>query len=201
MWVKLANDSNTQQLFYYGGDSGSKGAISITQQNTTNIVFVYGKAVNLIAEFSINQVTTGVWTMLTFTYSGASTGVYAPSLSSYFAAFDTYINGVAISTQPAQAGNGFSNDLPSDLYRIGRGLNGNYAGLLSINQLAIYDSEKTSGEVTSIYDSGATQDLTSTSPAHLYEFGSSITTVSDSIGNADLTGYNFASSDIVTDAP
>ena len=54
---------------------------------------------------------------------------------------------------------------------------------------------------TSIYNSGVTQDLTSTSPAHLYEFGSSITTVSDSIGSADLTAYNLVSSDVVTDAP
>ena len=141
MWVKLANDSSTQQLFYYGGDSASKGAISITQQNTNNIVFVYGKSVNLIAEFSINQVTPGAWTMLTFTYSGASTGVYGPSLGNYFDAFDTYINGVAVSTQPAQIGNGYSNDLPGDLFRIGRGLTADYAGVLSINQVAIYDSE------------------------------------------------------------
>ena len=87
------------------------------------------------------------------------------------------------------------------MYRIGRGLTGDYAGLLSINQLAIYDSEKGSSDVTSIYNSGVTQDLTSTSPAHLYEFGSSITTVSDSIGSADLTAYNLTSSDAVTDAP
>ena len=201
MWVKLANDSSTQQLFYYGGDSGSKGAISITQQNTNNIGFVYGKSVNLIAEFSINQVTPGAWTMLTFTYSGAATGVDGSSLGSYFNAFNTYINGSLVGTTPAQAGSGFADALPGDLFRIGRGLTTDYAGLLSVNQIAIYDSEKTSGEVTSIYNSGATQDLTSTSPAHLYEFGSSITTVSDSIGNADLTAYNLTASDIVTDAP
>ena len=139
--------------------------------------------------------------MLTFTYSGAATGVDGASLGSYFSAFDTYINGVAVSTTPAQAGTGFADALPADLFRVGRGLTADYAGLISINQIAIYDSEKTSGEVTSIYNSGATQDLTSTSPSHLYEFGSSITTVTDTIGNADLTAFNLVSSDIVTDAP
>ena len=82
--------------------------------------------------------------MLTFTYSGAATGVDGASLGSYFSAFDTYINGVAVSTTPAQAGSGFADALPGDLFRIGRGLTADYAGVLSVNQLAIYDSEKTS---------------------------------------------------------
>jgi hypothetical protein len=203
LWVKLAADSSTQPIFYYGGDSTSKGAISISQQGTNSIVFSYGKTNNQIAEFALNQVTANVWTMLTFTYSGASTGVYAPSLSSYFDAFNTYIDGALVTTTPAQQGNGFSNDLPSDLYRVGRGVTSNYAGLLSMNQLAIWDSEKTSSEVTSIYNSGSTQDLSllSPAPAHYYEVESSVTTITDLIGNADLTAYNFSNTDLVTDTP
>ena len=112
------------------------------------------------------------------------------------------INGVVVSTQPSQAGNGFSNDLPSDLYRVGRGLTGEYAGLTVINQLAIFDTDESSN-ISTLYNSGVTQDLSllSPAPAHYYEIDSSITTITDISGNADLTGYNFANTDLVTDTP
>jgi len=38
-------------------------------------------------------------------------------------------------------------------------------------------------------------------PDHYYEIESSITTISDIIGNANLTGYNFVTGDLVTDTP
>jgi hypothetical protein len=38
-------------------------------------------------------------------------------------------------------------------------------------------------------------------PAHYYEIETSVTTITDIIGSADLTGYNFVSGDLVTDTP
>ena len=53
------------------------------------------------------------------------------------------------------------------------------------------------------YNSGSTQDLSllTTAPDHYYEIESSVTTIQDLIGNAHFVGYNFSSSDLVTDTP
>lgn len=38
-------------------------------------------------------------------------------------------------------------------------------------------------------------------PAHYYELGSSVSTVTDLTGSADPTGYNFGSWNLVSDIP
>ena len=90
-----------------------------------------------------------------------------------------------------------------NIFRIGRASNvhNNYFGGI-INQVAIWDTDETANLAT-IYNSGATQDLSqlTSAPAHYYEIESSVTTVSDISGNADLTGYNFNTNDLVTDTP
>jgi hypothetical protein len=57
--------------------------------------------------------------------------------------------------------------------------------------------------IATIYNGGATQDLSqlATTPAHYYEIETSVTTITDIDGNADLTGYNFSNTDLVTDTP
>ena len=54
-----------------------------------------------------------------------------------------------------------------------------------------------------VYNGGATMDLTGlgTPPDHYYEIENSVTTIEDLTGNADLTGYNFLITDLVTDVP
>tara|TARA_B110000211_G_scaffold221968_1_gene270176 strand:+ start:2245 stop:2475 length:231 start_codon:yes stop_codon:yes gene_type:complete len=52
-------------------------------------------------------------------------------------------------------------------------------------------------------EDGAAQNLSllAAAPAHYYEIESSVTTIADIEGSATLTGYNFVSGDLVTDAP
>ena len=71
-----------------------------------------------------------------------------------------------------------------------------------INQVAIWSSDESSN-LSDIYNSGATQDLSllASAPDHYYEIESSTTTITDVTGSADLTGYNFTSTDLVTDTP
>ena len=71
-----------------------------------------------------------------------------------------------------------------------------------INQVAIWNSNQ-SANLAAIYNGGATQDMSllSAAPSHLYDIETSVTTVADSIGSANLTGYNFTNSDLVTDVP
>jgi len=43
--------------------------------------------------------------------------------------------------------------------------------------------------------------LLSPAPAHILQPTNSVTTISDSVGNADLTGFGFTAAALVTDAP
>jgi len=71
-----------------------------------------------------------------------------------------------------------------------------------MNQIAIWDTDQ-SANVSDIYNSGSTQNLSdlTTAPTHYYEIETSVTTITDIEGNADLTGYNFVNSNLVTNTP
>ena len=68
--------------------------------------------------------------------------------------------------------------------------------------MAIWDTDQTAN-VATIYNSGATQDLSllASAPAHYYEIETGVTSISDVTGNADLTGYNFIAANLVSDTP
>ncbi len=70
------------------------------------------------------------------------------------------------------------------------------------NAIEISDTDE-SLNLSTIYNSGATHNLSllATSPSHYYEIGSSVTSISDISGNADLTAYNFNANNLVTDTP
>jgi hypothetical protein len=71
-----------------------------------------------------------------------------------------------------------------------------------INQVAIWDSNQ-DANVSAIFNSGAVQDLSqlTTAPTHYYEIESSVTAITDLVGNASLVGYNFVAADLVSDTP
>ena len=119
-----------------------------------------------------------------------------------------YVNGALASTIGAQAGNGYTGAISGEntsdnILRFGRNNNVHneyFDGYM--NQMAIWSSNESANAAT-IYNSGATQDLSllSSAPDHYYEIESSVTTIADVEGSANLTGYNFAASDLVTDTP
>jgi len=71
-----------------------------------------------------------------------------------------------------------------------------------MNQMAIWNSDQTAS-VSTIYNSGATQDLSllSSAPAHYYEIETGVTSITDIAGSANLTGYNFIAANLVSDTP
>ena len=93
--------------------------------------------------------------------------------------------------------------MSDNIFRIGRANNihNNYFGGI-INQIGIWDTDETSN-VSDIYNSGATQDLSqlTSAPAHYLEIEASATSITDISGSASLTGYNFSNTDLVTDTP
>tara|TARA_R110000765_G_scaffold93781_3_gene176753 strand:- start:1429 stop:5790 length:4362 start_codon:yes stop_codon:yes gene_type:complete len=202
MWVKPSTVTNAQTLFYFGGDDlVNEGRIEIQQFSGNNIVFRYGKNSNNTNYIGVGNFPTGQWNHILITYSGADTLIANGGAT----AFSMFINGVNGTSQLQQTGGGHSGNIPADKFRMGRLLGTTTNQYLSdgiINQAAIWGTDETANLAT-IYNSGATQDLSllASAPAHYYEIESSVTTIADIIGNADLTGYNFVAGDLVTDAP
>ena len=115
------------------------------------------------------------------------------------------VNGVNAISQVQATGGGYSGNIPADKFRIGRLLGTTTSQYLSdgiVNQVAIWNSDE-SANLATIYNGGATQDLSglTSAPVHYYEIEDSETTVTDLIGSANLVGFNFTASDLVTDTP
>ena len=209
MWVKPNNNTSNQTLMVYGaGDDYNGGAITLKQSGGTSLVLNYGTVYNNIILVAANSFVANTWQHVMVTFDGGTTGSVPADSSDYYSRFAIYIDGVLKTTVGVASGNGYDGAIsganPSDnIFRIGRASNvhNNYYGGV-INQVGIWNSDETAN-VATIYNSGATQDLSqlTSSPAHYYEIETSVVTISDSIGNANLTGYNFASSDLISDTP
>jgi len=202
MWVKPSTVTNAQTLLYYGGDDlANEGRIEIQQFSGNNIVFRYGKNATNTNYIGVGNFPTGQWNHILVTYSGADTLIANGGAT----AFQMFINGVNGTSQLQHTGGGHSGNIPADKFRIGRLLGSTTSQYLSdgiVNQVAIFNGDESANAAT-IYNSGATQDLSllASAPAHYYEMETSVTTIPDIIGSADLTGYNFSASDLVTDTP
>ena len=209
MWFKPSSSSSTQTLFNYGEALATNaGAITIQQHGGNHVLVTYGTTSNKLVLIALGSLGVGVWNNLVVTFDGGTTGVLSGDINSYYSRFKIYVNGVQKPAAGSHSNYGYSgalngNNTSNNIFRIGRDNNAynNYAETV-INQVAIWDSAM-DADVTALWNSGVAQDLTSfsTVPSHLYNVESSILTVSDEIGNADLTGYNFVSGDLVTDAP
>ena len=204
MWVKTGGSSDTQQLFHYGGNTTyTNGAISLMQQNLNDLVFVYGTGYNNIVFSVSNVLITNTWTHILVTYDGGTTGVASGSLSDYYSRFNCVINGNIQSPSFSQANNGYNGSINAVNYFIGRGIGGvQKLKAARVNQLAIWSSDEFSNR-DAIYNSGSTQDLSllTSAPDNYYEIDNSVTTITDLSGSANLTGFNFVTSDLVTDTP
>ena len=210
MWVKpdTTNTSNQTLLVYGAGDDYNGGAITVKQSGGTSLVLNYGTVYDNIILVAGNSFVNNTWQHVMITFDGGTTGVDSNLSADYYSRFDIYIDGVLKSNVGVASNSGYDGAIsganPSDnIFRIGRASNvhNNYYGGI-INQVAIWNSDETAN-LSTIYNSGATQDLSSltSTPSHYYEIESSITTVTDVSGSADLTGYNFSASDLVSDTP
>ena len=195
-------------MVYGAGDDYNGGAITLKQSGGTTLVLNYGTVYNNIILVAANSFVANTWQHIMITFDGGTTGSVPADSSDYYSRFDIYVDGVLKSNIGVASGSGYDGVIsganPSDnIYRIGRASNvhNNYYGGI-INQVAIWGTDETAN-LSTIYNSGATQDLSSltSAPSHYYEIESSITTVTDVSGSADLTGYNFSASDLVSDTP
>ena len=206
MWVKPSTSTSSQTFFYYGGDDlANEGRITLTQFQGNNLLFSYGSTSNYIAHVGVGNFPTGQWNHVLITYDGGLTGNASADVGSYITAFTMSINGANGSSQAAHGNYGWTSNIIADKFRIGRLIGATTSAYVSggsVNQVAIWDTDE-SANLSTIYNSGATQDLSllSSAPAHYYEIENSVTTVTDIEGNANLTGYNLVASNLVTDTP
>ena len=204
MWIKPSTSANSQALFYYGGDAFTKGAIKVSQFSGGNMMFQYGNTTEYIAFFCIGNFPTGQWNHVLLTYGGGLTGNVQGDFSNYVAEFTVSINGANAISQIQQGNYGYTGSILDEKFQVGRSLSSAPDNAIDtiVNQIAIWGTDESSNLAT-IYNSGATQDLTllASPPLHFYEIETSITTVADTVGSADLTAFNFQNADLVTDAP
>jgi hypothetical protein len=210
MWVKPWSNTATQTLMVYGaGDDYNGGAITLKQVGGSSLVLNYGTVYNniiIVCANAFNLTTT--WQHIMVTFDGGTTGSVPADSADYFSRFKVHVNGVVQTKVGIATGSGYDGVIsganPSDnIFRIGRASNvhNNYYGG-TMNQIAIWNTDQ-SANISTIYNSGATHNLSSltTSPTHYYEIETSVTTVADIEGNADLTGYNFVAANLVTSTP
>jgi hypothetical protein len=175
--------------------------MDIVQFQGNNLLFRYGKNNNNINFIGVSNFPTNQWNHILITYNGGDT----LTANGGATAFTMSINGTNGISQIQAQGGGFSNDIPADNYRIGRfdgATTNQYLIDGIINQVAIWDTNQ-DANVATIYNGGAVQDLSllAAAPSHYYEIESSVTTITDIIGSADLTGFNFSASDLISDTP
>ena len=207
-WVKPDNNTATQTLFVYGaGDDYNGGTITVKKINTNTLAIVYGTVYNNIITLA-NVLNHSQWSHVLITFDGGTTGANGADVADYYSRFNVYLNGFAASTVGVNSNQGYTGDISGqvvsdNIFRIGRASNvhNNYLDG-TINQVAIWDTDQ-GANVTAIYNAGSAQDLSDLTvpPAHYYEIETSVTSVPDLTGSADLTGYNFSTSDLVTDTP
>jgi len=208
MWVKPSVVSNTQTLFAYGGDDpvGGEGGIHIFQFSGPNIAFQYGSNSANIRWYGVGTFPTNQWNHILITYDGGTTGSTSADLSSYVSRFSFNVNGAQAFTQIQNSASGYSGSIGPDIFRVGKYLttvgNTNHLSDGIVNQIAIWDTDQVANLAT-IYNAGSTQDLANLAapPVHYYEIETSTTSIPDLIGSADLAGFNFSASDLVTDTP
>ena len=210
MWVKpdTSNTGNQALLVYGAGDDYNGGAITLKQNGGTSLVFNYGTVYDNIILVNGNSFVNNTWQHVMITFDGGTTGTNPNLATDYYGRFNIYIDGSQITPFGVASNSGYDGALsganPSDnIFRIGRQSNVHnnyYQG--TINQVAIWDTDQ-SANVATIYNSGVAQDLSllAVAPTHYYEIETSVTTIADIEGSAPLTGYNFVTGDLVTDAP
>ena len=202
MWVKPSTSTTNQTFFYYGGDDlVNEGRIELQQFSGANVLLRFGDNAGNLNFIGVSTFPTNQWNHVLLTYSGADTLISAGAAT----AFQMYINGANGVSQIQATGGGYSGNIPADKFRIGRLLGSTTSQYLSdgiVNQIAIWGTDE-SANLATIYNSGATHDLSqlASAPVHYYEIEASETTVTDKIGSANLTGFNFTASDLVTDTP
>ena len=114
--------------------------------------------------------------------------------------FDIYEDGVKIGTSTNTSGSLISSTASAYIFSF---VNGAPYSSGKVDELAIFDSALSQSDITSIYNSGVPNDLSSLSPISWWRMGDGDTanTITDNVGSNNGTMVNMNASNFVTDVP
>jgi len=210
-WFKgSSSNSNGQTILYFGdNDITNSGNVYLRYRGGNDqLRLSYGSSNNKVQWSSASNVLpANTWKHVVVTYDGGTTGASSGNLSNFYSRFKVFIDGVDITLGGLWTHNnfGYSGGIDADNFRVGRYASGNYLQSgCKIDELSIWNSDQSSN-VSSIYNSGNTFDLTTlgTSPTHWWRMGDGDTypTLQDQVGSAHFVMYNMTVADIVSDVP
>ncbi len=192
-WVKMT-DATSFRILHKGIAGSREYAFGVGTSNTLFLI-LYNGSTNYIGKVSTSTMTSyeGQWIHICATYDGSTNA----------SGITLYINGSVFNSNSI---NGGSYTAPSgnnngDVY-IGR-YNIEYADGL-IDETAVFNSELSQSDVTSIYNNGIPNDISSLSPLSWWRMGdgdSYPTLIDRGSGNNNGTMTNMSSSSIVDDVP
>lgn len=213
MWLKQGTHGGggKQTMFFFGDtDYDNGGHIWLYHKaNDDAVILEYGSKNNKLQFTTVDDaIAPNTWHHILVTYDGGTTGSSSGDIADYYSRFEMYIDGVAQSGtwDEDESNYGWSAAIDADeLYFGRRRPNNDYMkNGCKLNEIAIWASDQ-SANVASIYNGGATQDLSSlgTAPAHWWRMGDGDTfpTILDNVGSVDMTMNNMTAADIVSDVP
>lgn len=205
----------SENAIVFGDSSGTNQTVDYTVSGTTEYSLRYTNS-NVLELYDTSGVSDVLIAQSTATLTGASQTISIAAnqnftfpvftgavINDIYAGFKMFVNGSSSVTQYQNIGEGYGGSILPQEFKLGKYLNStprHFNG--KINQIAIWDSDQ-SANVSTIYNSGVTQDLSllSEAPVNYYEIENSVTSIPDLSGSAALTGYNFSNSDLVNDTP
>lgn len=210
-WFKGSTSTNgAQTVFYYGdNDTSNGGNLHILYSGSFDrFRFHYGSNNNNIRlQTQSNTVVANTWYHVLITYDGGQTGSSSGDINNYYSRFKIFIDGNLQTTTNTNNNYGWSSNIDSDNFRVGRYASGNYMkGGCKVDELAVWNSDQ-SANVSDIYDSGNVKNLDSLTdkPKHWWRMGDGDTypNLQDSgtAANCTFVMYNMTSADIVNDVP
>ena len=176
-WFKGSTSTNgAQTVFYYGdNDTSNGGNLHILYSGSFDrFRFHYGSTNNNIRlQTQSNTVVANTWHHVLITYDGGQTGSSSGDINNYYSRFKIFIDGNLQTTTNTNNNYGWSSNIDSDNFRVGRFASGNYMkDGCKVDELATWDSDQ-SANASTIYNSGSPFDLLTLTnkPNHWWRMG------------------------------
>lgn len=211
MWFKPSTNTSGQTIFYFGdNDITNAGHLQLRfLGGNDNLRFQYGSNNNhLRFQSANNSLTPGQWHHIMVSYDGGTTGASSNSMSSYYGRFDVFIDGASVVSAGtwSHSNFGYTGGIDPDNLRVGRYASGNYLKDCRVDELAIWNSDRSSN-IADIYNSGVVKNLDSLTvkPKHWWRMGDgdNYPNIQDhgTEANCVFVMYNMTAADIVSDVP
>ena len=162
LWFKAGTStSNSQTICYFGGASANNdGHLYLRYRGGSNALeFRYGTNFNFLKlTTNNNTLPVGVWKHILISYDGGTTGAASGSISSYYSRFKIYIDGVLQTTTNSNNNFGYTGNVDSINFRVGRYNTGaSLRNGCKVDELALWDSDR-SADIAAIYNGGTPTD-------------------------------------------